>query len=72
MAEMVCVAVDAVGGDNAPVETVKGAVEAVVREKRIKVCLLGPEPVISEELKKYQYPLEQIEIVHAPEIIETR
>ena len=71
MAEMVCVAVDAVGGDNAPVETVKGAVEAVVREKRIKVCLLGPEPVISEELKKYQYPLEQIEIVHAPEIIET-
>lgn len=71
MTEMVCVAVDAVGGDNAPVEPVKGAVEAVLRDKRVKVCLLGPEPILKEELKKYQYPMEQIEIVHAPEIIET-
>ena len=40
MAEMVNVAVDAMGGDYAPVETVKGAVEAINQDKRVKVYLL--------------------------------
>lgn len=71
MAEMVRVAVDAMGGDNAPGEIVKGAVEAVNADKRIKVFLVGKEPVVREELKKYTYPAEQLEIVHAEEVIET-
>ena len=71
MAEMVNVAVDAMGGDNAPVEIVKGAVEAINEDKRVKVFLVGREPVISEELKKYTYNAEQLEIVHAEEVIET-
>lgn len=71
MAEMVNVAVDAMGGDNAPVETVKGAVEAVNADKRIKVYLVGREPAVREELKKYTYDLERLEIIHAEEIIET-
>ncbi len=71
MAEMVNVAVDAMGGDNAPVETVKGAVEAVNADGRVKVFLVGQEPVIKEELKKYTYNAAQLEIVHASEIIET-
>ena len=37
MAERVNVAVDAMGGDNAPVEVVKGAVDAVNADKRVKV-----------------------------------
>ena len=36
MAEMVNVAVDAMGGDNAPGEIVKGAVEAINAEKKSK------------------------------------
>ena len=71
MAEMVRVAVDAMGGDNAPVETVKGAIEAIHEDKRIKVFLVGRESVIREELQKYTYDEKQIEIVHAEEIIET-
>lgn len=71
MAEMVNVAVDAMGGDNAPGETVKGAVEAVNEDRRVKVFLVGREPVIREELKKYTYNEEQLEIVHAEEVIET-
>ena len=51
MAECVNVAVDAMGGDNAPTEIVKGAVEAVNADKRVKVFLVGKEPVIREELK---------------------
>lgn len=70
MAERVNVAVDAMGGDNAPLEIVKGAIEAVNEDKRVKVYLVGREPAIAEELKKYQYDPEQVEIVHAEEVIE--
>ena len=35
MAEIVNVAVDAMGGDNAPAEIVKGAVEAVNQDSRV-------------------------------------
>ncbi len=65
------VALDAMGGDNAPAAPVQGAVDAVNSRKDIKVFLVGQEDVIREELSKYGYPKEQIEIVHAPEIIET-
>ena len=71
MAEYVNVAVDAMGGDNAPAEIVKGAVEAVNADKRVKVFLVGKEPVIREELKAYSYDAEQLEVVHAEEVIET-
>lgn len=71
MAEMVKVAVDAMGGDNAPGETVKGAVEAINADRRVKVFLVGREPVIKEEIKKYTYDEAQLEIVHAEEVIET-
>jgi len=70
MAEMVNVAVDAMGGDNAPGEIVKGAIEAIKEDKRVKVFLVGKEPLIREELKKYQYDELQVEIVHAEEVIE--
>ncbi len=68
---MVNVAVDAMGGDNAPVEIVKGAIEAIQESKDVKVFLVGREEVIKEEVKKYSYNLEQLEIVHAQEVIET-
>ncbi len=71
MAEMVNVAVDAMGGDNAPSEIVKGAVEAVNEDRRIRVFLVGREPAIKEELKKYTYDAAQLEIVHTEEVIET-
>ena len=68
---MVKVAVDAMGGDNAPSEIVKGAVEAVEERKDISVVLVGNQPIVEEELAKYQYPKEQIEIRHASEVILT-
>ena len=62
---MVNVAVDAMGGDNAPLEIVKGAVDAVNESKNVKVFLVGREPDIKQELEKYKYDCTQIEIVHA-------
>ncbi len=71
MAEMVNVAVDAMGGDNAPGEIIKGAIEAVNVEKRVKVFLVGKEEAMQKELAKYTYDAAQVEVVHAEEIIET-
>ncbi|WP_345891726.1 phosphate acyltransferase PlsX [Ruminococcus sp. OA3] len=68
---MVKVAVDAMGGDYAPEEPVKGAVEAVRADKRIFVYLTGKKDLIEKELEKYTYPKERIEVVHASEVIET-
>ena len=69
MAEYVKVAVDAMGGDNAPGEIVKGAVEAIQAEKKIKVYLVGKEEQIKAELSRYTYPEEQVEVVNATEVI---
>ncbi|BBF42102.1 phosphate:acyl-ACP acyltransferase PlsX [Lachnospiraceae bacterium KM106-2] len=63
------VAVDAMGGDNAPDEIVKGAVEAVKEKSEIKVFLVGKEEAIQNCLKQYNYPQDQIEIVNADEVI---
>ncbi len=67
---MVNVAVDVMGGDNAPVEPVKGAVIAIGENKDIRVYLCGKKDVIEKELKKYQYSADRIEIIDAPEVIE--
>ena len=71
MSELIKVAVDAMGGDNAPLEIVKGAVEAVQEKKEVKVYLVGREEVVQAELAKYTYDKDRIEVVHATEIIET-
>ena len=71
MSEVIKVAVDAMGGDNAPKEIVKGAVEAVNMRKDIKVFLVGRREVVEKELETYTYEAAQIEVVHAEEVIET-
>jgi glycerol-3-phosphate acyltransferase PlsX len=70
MSEYVKVAVDAMGGDNAPVEIVKGAVEAVNDSSKVKVYLVGQEDVVKKELAGHTYNKEQIEVVNATEVIE--
>lgn len=71
MSEMTVVALDAMGGDNAPGEMIKGAVEAVRKRSDMKVLLVGKQDLIEEALAGYTYPKEQIEVVHASEVIET-
>ena len=71
MSEITKVALDAMGGDNAPYEIVKGAVEAVNARKDIKVMLTGKEEIIRKTLSGFDYPEDRIEIVNATEVIET-
>ena len=68
---MIKIAVDAMGGDNAPAEIVKGAVEAVNERTDIHVFLTGKEDVVKQELKKHTYKEDQITVVNASEVIET-
>ena len=64
------VALDAMGGDNAPAEIVRGAVDAISGRDDIKIFLVGQEDVVAKELSQYSFPKERIEIVEAPEVIE--
>ncbi len=71
MSDITRVALDAMGGDNAPYAMVQGAVDAAGRRKDIKIFLVGQEEVVRSELEKYSYSKEQIEVVNATEVIET-
>ena len=71
MQDMIRVAVDAMGGDNAPDEIIKGAMEAVALREDIQVLLVGKEELIREKLKGYSYREQQVEVVNATEVIET-
>ncbi|MCF0131429.1 MAG: phosphate acyltransferase PlsX [Pseudobutyrivibrio sp.] len=71
MSEKMLVALDAMGGDNAPYAMIEGTVNAVNGNNNIKVVLVGKEEIISQELSKYKYNADQIEIVNATEVIET-
>ncbi|KUK36505.1 MAG: Phosphate acyltransferase [Thermacetogenium phaeum] len=62
------IAVDAMGGDFAPAEVIKGAVDAV-REEGVEIILVGPERIIEEELSKHHYPSDRISIANATEVI---
>lgn len=68
---MIKVAVDAMGGDYAPSQMVAGAIAAVNLRKDIKVVLVGRREDVEKELSGKDYPKDQIEIVHASEVIAT-
>lgn len=70
MSGLVRVAVDAMGGDNAPFVTVKGAVDAIKESDSLKVFLVGKKDVVESELSKYDYDKEKIEVVDATEVID--
>ncbi len=62
------IVVDGMGGDNAPLEIVKGVVEASALTEH-KIILVGDETLINSELEKYKYNKEKITVMHASEVI---
>ena len=63
--------IDAMGGDNAPGEIVRGGVDAA-REFAVDVCLVGQEEKLLPILKEYgvSLPDEHISVVNASQIVE--
>lgn len=62
------IVVDGMGGDNAPVEIVKGTIDAV-NEFNIDAIIVGKEDIIYRELEKYNYPKDRVEVLNAEDII---
>ncbi len=64
---MITIAVDAMGGDYAPTEIVRGALEACQQNRHVHVILVGNEPRIKREIRK---PIPNLSIVHTDEVID--
>lgn len=65
------IAVDAMGGDHAPGEIVPGCVEAVRTIQGVtRIMLVGDHAKIRHELEKCGSSPDEIEIVHATEVVE--
>ena len=63
------IVVDAMGGDYAPRNIVAGVIEAI-KEFNVQIALIGIKDRIEDELKKFDYPGDNLEIIHAPEVVE--
>ncbi len=61
--------VDAFGGDNAPLEVLKGAAEAV-QKLDVEVVLTGNEKIIRETAEKNGISLDKISIIHTESVID--
>lgn len=71
---MIKVALDVMGGDNAPYEIVKGAVLAVNENKDLKVFLVGQTAVVEDTLNRLRgeglvINMNALEIIEASEVI---
>jgi len=64
------VVVDGMGGDFSPNAVVEGCI-AAIKEYDVDILITGPEDLITEELKKYNYDHKKIKIVDAKETIST-
>lgn len=71
MTKKIRIAADAMGGDHAPEEIVKGVVTAVNSMNHISVILVGRQKEIEACLSTRSYPEDSIRVVHAEDVIET-
>lgn len=63
------IGVDVMGGDNAPEKIIEGAIKALP-DIDGQIILVGATQIIKEELKKYDYNSDKLEITAAPQVIE--
>ena len=70
MGEKIVIAVDAMGGDNAPNEIIKGSVDSL-ENQNIEIILLGNEEIINKQLSLYAYDQNRIRVVNTSEVIST-
>ncbi|MBR2122372.1 MAG: phosphate acyltransferase PlsX [Lachnospiraceae bacterium] len=64
------VALDAMGGDNAPLEIIKGAVQAVQQNSSVEITLVGRQADISGILSDLSFSSDRLNICPASEVIE--
>ncbi len=64
------IAVDAMGGDNAPQVNIDGALSALDAEPGLEIILTGNGPLLEAELKKRgRREIDRLQVIHADEAI---
>ena len=63
------IAIDGMGGDNAPKSNVEGVVSAI-KEYNIDIIITGDKDALEKEFENYEFDRSKLEIVHTTEIIE--
>lgn len=66
---MITVAIDAMGGDNAPDAVLSGVCKALETYPDVRIVLFGPEKTIAGKLKAKKADMRRIVLVDAPEVI---
>lgn len=63
------IVVDAMGGDNAPFEIIKGSVDALNKHDNMTIVFCGHKEKIEKVLNALKYDSNKVEILHAPDVI---
>lgn len=61
--------VDAFGGDNAPLEILKGCSQSEQMYENIKIALVGNKEIITKTAKENEISIDKMEIYDAPDVI---
>lgn len=67
---MIKLVIDCMGGDYSPSVNIEGSIKALNEIKDLFLIFCGDEKSILEELSKYKYDSDRVNIVHASEIID--
>ena len=65
------IAIDGMGGDNAPQAVINGVIQALNEYNDLEFYITGPEDIIKEQLTKEGYTGNKIIVVDAKEVIST-
>ncbi len=68
---MIRIAIDAMGGDNAPAANIEGALLALQESSEISLILVGKEEEINRILNGRSYEKDRLTVINASEVIET-
>lgn len=68
---MICVALDAMGGDHGPVVTVPASLDALAENPQLQLILVGDQDILQAEIKRHPHTIDpsRLRIHHTSEIV---
>lgn len=63
------IAIDIMGGDEAPANPVRGAWLSLQNHPELSLALVGDRDSVMREMRKYDFPPDRAQVVHAPQVI---